>query len=400
MLSRPLRSLALVLLAALGQSSVGWAAAPSPLTADDLNRGRLNRELAELVQTPGGPPGAIAVLRDGDRVEAFRAGVADLAGPAARPPQADDHVRLASVSKAYSGAVALALVDQGRLSLDDTIAQRLPDLPAAWGAVTLRQLLNHTSGLPDYPGSPDFQAVLKADPHHIFDPHCLLAYVADQPLAFIPGTEYHYANSDNVAVALMAEAGTGQHYEDLLRTLVLDPLDLHATSLPRGFRIPEPYLHGYAVDPPAGPEDVSTVYGMSGLWAAGGMISTPRELSAFTAAYAGGRLISPATRAQQLTFVPGRSQPSGPGRNEAGPGDLPLHHPVRRRLWPHGQLPRLHPAHRRHPRRPSQPRLRRLRAAQRRRATGAGGQAPRGPGGLRLPPVGYCLSRAANPQRS
>lgn len=57
---------------------------------------------------------------------------------------------------------------------------------------------------------------------------------------------------------------------------------------------------------------------MSGLWAAGGMISTPRELSAFTAAYAGGRLISPATRAQQLTFVPGRSQPSGPGRNEAG----------------------------------------------------------------------------------
>ena len=73
-------------------------------------------------------------------------------------------MRMASTSKAFSGAVALALVDQGMLSLDDTIAQRLPDLPAAWGAVTLRQLLDHTSGLPDFTKDQAFSATLQRVP--------------------------------------------------------------------------------------------------------------------------------------------------------------------------------------------------------------------------------------------
>ena len=59
-------------------------------------------------------------------------------------------MRIASIAKAFSGAVALHLVQEGRLGLDDTIGQRLPDLPTAWAAVTVRQMLNHTSGLPDY----------------------------------------------------------------------------------------------------------------------------------------------------------------------------------------------------------------------------------------------------------
>ncbi|MGF1430545.1 serine hydrolase domain-containing protein [Kitasatospora sp. LaBMicrA B282] len=314
--SRPLRSLALALLVLLGQSATAWAVAP-PGSWDPADR-RLNRELAELVTEPGGPPGAIAVLRDGDRIRSYRAGLADLANPGAGAPRADDHARLASVSKMFNGAVALALVDRGALSLDDTIARWLPDLPAAWGAVTLRQLLNHTSGLPEYNRAPAFLQELQGDPHHEFDPHCLLGYVADQPLGFTPGSTYRYVNSDNIAAALMTEAATGRSYEDLLHDLVLDPLALRHTSLPRGFELPEPYLHGYAVAPPAAPQDVSTEYGMSGLWAAGGMVATPRDLSSFTRAYASGTLLSAATRAQQLTFRPGRSQPSGPGDNEVG----------------------------------------------------------------------------------
>ena len=109
---------------------------------------KLARALARLVSMPGGPPGAIAVVQRGNTVKVFSAGVAELG--AKRRPSLNDHVRLASMSKAYSGAAALSLVSQGRLSLDDTIAQRLPRLPRAWGNVTLRQLLNHTSGLPDF----------------------------------------------------------------------------------------------------------------------------------------------------------------------------------------------------------------------------------------------------------
>ncbi len=277
----------------------------------------LQRSIQKLVDTAGGPPGVIAVLTRGDRTEVYRAGVADL--KTGSPLHATDHMRLASVSKAYSGAVALQLVDQGRLKLDTTIGERLPSLPAAWCKVTLRQLLNHTSGLPDYTGSAEFRRLLGVDPHHVFDSRKLLDFVADKPLVFPAGARYQYSNSDNIAVALMAEAATGRRYEDLLKQLVYQPLNLRRTSLPQGFRLPRPYLHGYAVDPPAPPEDVTELFGSSGVWASGAVVATPNDLTAFIRGYAGGSLLSPQTRKQQLTFVPGgASEPAGPGVNAAG----------------------------------------------------------------------------------
>ncbi|MER6299745.1 serine hydrolase domain-containing protein [Kitasatospora sp. NPDC001539] len=294
---------------------MGAAGGAGAVAGQDGERG-LRQRLQELVDRPDGPPGAIAVLRDGERVRVFRAGVAEVGTD--RAPRIDDHMRLASASKAFSGAVALRLVDCGLLALDDTLAQRLPALPAAWGAVTLRELLNHTSGLPDYSEAPAFVEQILADPHYVFVSRHLLDFVADQGLEFTPGTQYHYSNSDNIAVALMAEAATGQRYEDLLAAEVYRPLGLTGTSLPSGYELPEPYLHGYDVQPPEPPQDVSTRFGASGAWASGGMVSTPRDFSTFAAAWAGGPLISDAARREQRTFVPGASQPAGPGTNRAG----------------------------------------------------------------------------------
>ena len=115
---------------------------------------RLDLAMAELVAMPGGPPGVVGVVQIDDEKTTHAAGVADIDGDAA--PTADDHMRVASVAKAFSGATALSLVDQGVLSLDDTIGERLPELPAEWADVTLRQLLNHTSGMPDFLRSPSF----------------------------------------------------------------------------------------------------------------------------------------------------------------------------------------------------------------------------------------------------
>ncbi|MCX4986567.1 serine hydrolase [Streptomyces sp. NBC_00572] len=278
---------------------------------------RLQRQLDGLVAQDDGPPGVIALLTKGDRTQVYTAGVGDIA--TGRPPRPDDHMRIASAAKAFSGAVALRLVDQGRLSLDDTIADRLPGQPAAWGAVTLRQLLAHTSGLPDYSSDPEFRAILIADPRHVFDPRRLLDFVADKPLLFSPGSLYEYSNSDNIAVALMAEAATGRPYEKLLDELVNRPLGLRRTSLPLGYRLPRPFLHGYAVAPPAAPEDVSETFGASGAWASGGIVSTPRDLGAFIRAYGGPALLSDRTREAQLAFRPGdSSEPPGPGTNAAG----------------------------------------------------------------------------------
>lgn len=87
----------------------------------------LRSQLEQLVRAPGGPPGVIAVLQRGDSRRILRAGTTDLA--TGRPVEPTDHMRIASTAKAFSGAVALRLVDRGALGLDDTIGRRLPALP-------------------------------------------------------------------------------------------------------------------------------------------------------------------------------------------------------------------------------------------------------------------------------
>lgn len=281
------------------------------------SRDRALREaLEELVGPPDGPPGAIAVLQRGGDVKVYRAGVSHV--KSGRPPKPGDHMRIASVAKAYSGAVALQLVDRDELRLGDTIGKRLPWLPKAWHKVTLRHLLQHTSGLPDYTEDRDFLELFTADPRREFDPRGLLDFVADKPLMFKPGSRYRYDNSDNIVVALMAEAATGRPYEELLRRLVHRPLGVRHTSLPRGHRLPRPYLHGYAFEPGGPLEDVSNAVSGSAIWASGGMVSTPDDLNTFMRAYAGGRFLSKETRKQQTTWVKGSSVNPGPGRNEAG----------------------------------------------------------------------------------
>lgn len=123
-MGRPLRVvLAVVLVSLVG---AGIAAAATPAQKADA---ALDRALKRLVAMPGGPPGVIAVVQRGDQVRVHTAGYADVESK--RRPQATDYMRIASVAKAFSGATALSLVQDGVLSLDDTIGQRLPSLPAA-----------------------------------------------------------------------------------------------------------------------------------------------------------------------------------------------------------------------------------------------------------------------------
>jgi len=244
-----------------------------------------------------------------------QAGTADLATGA--PIRAFESMRLASVAKAFSGAVALSLVAAGRLSLNDTVGQRLPGLPHAWARVTLRELLQHTSGIPDFSQTKAFQkallkSLLKAPP-----PRVLLSF-APKKLNFPPGSRYKYSNSDNIIVGLMAEAATGKSYEKELRQRVFVPLGLEHTSLPRGAQLPTPFVHGYDIAPPHPPADVTSVIAAGWAWASGGIVSTPEDANAFIRAYVRGATTSPAVRQEQFTFRPGSSEPPGPGQNSAG----------------------------------------------------------------------------------
>ena len=243
-------------------------------------------------------------------------GVAELG--AEDPPALEDHMRIASVAKAFSGAVALSLVTEGDLKLSDTIGHRLPGLPKAWYPVTLAQLLNHTGRLPDYIKSPEFLEVLKADPLIHLSPLQLLGFVANTGL--VPGHGYDYSDSDNIVVGLMIEAVTGKSYEAALADEVTNPSHLDKTFLPSDVHLPVPYVHGYDVTEGVPPLDVSMFLNPALAWASGGMLSTPSELNKFMRAYVRGAFTSSAIRKKQFTFVAGNSGPPGPGTNAAGLG--------------------------------------------------------------------------------
>jgi D-alanyl-D-alanine carboxypeptidase len=224
---------------------------------------------------------------------------------------------VASVSKAYSGATALSLVADHVLSLDDTVGKWLPTLPKKWHPVTLAELLQHTSGIQDFSASKRFIAALRADPLNAPPPTTLLSY-AKRKLLFVPGTDYHYSNSDNIIVALMVQASTGQSYQSELASRVFTPLGLSQTSLPTGAAMPVPYVHGYDLDPPNAPTDVSELFAAGWSGASGGIVATPGDTNTFIRGYARGATTSPAVHAAQFTFRPGSSEPPGPGTNSAG----------------------------------------------------------------------------------
>jgi D-alanyl-D-alanine carboxypeptidase len=277
----------------------------------------LDDALVRLVHMRGGPPGAAAIVQRGHRFAFHAAGLRNVRRH--RHWHRKDHMRIASVSKAFSGAVALSLVDRGRLRLNDTIGELLPGLPAAWAPVTLRQALDHTSGLPDYTASPGFRNSLSKHPRKYLSPRDIIDFVRKKKLEFAPGTQYRYSNTDNVVVAMMARSASHHRsYRRLLRSKVFGPLGLERTTLPRGFRLPRPLVHGYIVDPPHAPNDVSTKYSASGAWASGGIQSTPVELNRFIRGYVGRQLFGRKTQRRQLRFVEGHSDPPGPGANSAG----------------------------------------------------------------------------------
>lgn len=299
--------------------ALGLLAALPQAASAGIVETELDVALQELVATPGGPPGAIAVVRVGNRTQVFTAGLGDLRNRRRMRPT--DHMRIASVAKAFSGAVALSLVERGVLSLDDTLGKWLPDFNPDWNDVTLTELLQHTSGVPDLLTSSELRTRIAAFPRKPVPPRQLVEYVAGTDLVFPSGSRYEYSNTENILVGLMVEAATGHSYVRELGSRVFGRLGLRETSLPSGYLMPRPFIHGYDVTPGEPTTDDSEIVAAGYAWASGGIISTPLELNRFARAYAGGALIGGDVRETQLaTFIPGDSHPPGPGTNSVGLG--------------------------------------------------------------------------------
>ena len=278
---------------------------------------QLDQAMQQLVSAPNRPPGLAVVVQRGDKRRLHTAGVAKLGDPS--PIQLNQFTRIASVSKTFSGAVALQLVQKHRLSLGDTIGTRLPGLPPTWSQVTLRELLQHTSGIPSYSADPGFLDYFSDHLRDYISPVQAISFVFDDPLEFAPGSRYEYSNTDNIVIGLMAQAATGRTYEQLLRDLVFRPLKLRHTFLPNGFALPAPFVSGYVSDGSGPREDVSQEVGVSSVWASGAIVSTPKDLNTFIRAWGGGTFLNRKLRRAQTRFIAGAAgEPPGPGANSGG----------------------------------------------------------------------------------
>ena len=304
-------------LAALSLTALAACAPPAPPidpTGDDLQAA-----LDALVERADGPVGIITVVDDGGAVTVRSAGQRALGTGVA--PSATDHMRIASLSKALTAATAYTLVDDGVLELTDTIGDWRPDLPLAWHPITLRQLLTHTSGVPDF-AVPAFFAAVGASPDVASPPAEILGF-AGTGTVFDPGDKYTYSNSNPFVTALIIESATGENFADVLSERVLLPLGMSDTSLPATTpNVPSPRMEGYQPFTDGTLENVTEQINFGGwAWASGGVVSTPADLTKFIRGYVGGDLYSGALRDEQFRFVvPGNSEPRGPGDNSAGAG--------------------------------------------------------------------------------
>lgn len=273
--------------------------------------------MANLLASKDGPPGIVVTMHRGGKTTELALGQREIGKK--EPPTSADYMRIASVAKALTGAVVLKLVDQEPIALDDTVGQHLPSMPVAWHNVTIRQLLNHTSGIPDYTKSKGFFSQFETAPKAKVSPQQIIDWVRTDPLLFPSGTNYEYSNTDNIIAALIAEKASNRSYPSLLKLIVTDPLKLRRTSLPTTTALHKPFIHGYVSEGKGKYTDVSTILNPTGAWASGGIESTPADLGKFIRALLAKKLFSERVQKQQLKFFKGgESSPAGPGKNSAG----------------------------------------------------------------------------------
>ncbi|MGI5161571.1 serine hydrolase domain-containing protein [Microbispora sp. CA-102843] len=251
-------------------------------------------------------PAALASVRGRDgRVRDYTAGVADLRTRAKVP--VDGYVRIGSNTKTFTAVVVLQLVGEGKVKLDEPIETYLPKLVRGRGGdgrrITVRQLLQHTTGLPNYTtflaeGALPYQ-------HTYFQPRELLDLALKEKAHFTPDTKWEYSNTNYVILGLLVEKVTRRPVNEQIEERIIKRIGLRHTYFPnvgdQGIRAPHP--KGYHRDDPDKPLTDVTEWDPSFGWAAGQMNATPSDLNRFFTALLGGKLLAPEQLAQMRTTV-------------------------------------------------------------------------------------------------
>ncbi|MGP3637871.1 serine hydrolase domain-containing protein [Streptomyces sp. 24-1644] len=271
--------------------------AVSATAGPDTTRSGLNA----LVHTDGVPAALASVQARDGRVRTYTAGVGDLATGAQVPR--DGQVRIGSNTKTFTAVVVLQLVGEGRIGLDAPVDTYLRGLGRGdgidWHRITVRQLLQHTSGLPNY-------TKYLSDDIRSYDPRELLDLALQHEAEFDPGTEWAYSNTNYVVAGLIVQNITGRPLAEEIDRRVIKRIGLRHTYFPAPgeVAIRERHPRGYYQDAAGAAPIDATEWDPSWAWAAGQIVSTNSDLNRFFTALLAGRLLPKAQLDQMRTTVP------------------------------------------------------------------------------------------------
>lgn len=253
---------------------------------------RVDAALEALVDA--GATAAVVDVRDGDDRTSGAAGVRGIDDPT--PAEADDPLRIASVTKTMTATLVMQLAEAGDLRLDTTVEELTPGLIDSPGPVTIGQLLAHTSGMPDYFGvlAPDTASYL-ATADRVFTADELIAASQTAPWVAPPGERFAYANTNYVVLGRILEAVTGEALPELFESRIFEPLGMDDSEFPTTSGLPDEALRGVTdIDGDIDGGGVDTGAASPTLWNAGAAVtSTVGDVSTFFQGLFGGDLVSP-----------------------------------------------------------------------------------------------------------
>jgi D-alanyl-D-alanine carboxypeptidase len=251
----------------------------------------------------GGASAAIVIPGEG-----LWAGASGIADPSTGDPVTPQTVfAIGSVTKTFVAALVLKLSEDGVVRLDDQLARWLPQFPDA-NRITVRELLNHTSGVFDVSEDPAFLEAQFAHPRQRWKPERILSYVG-RPL-FRPGADWSYSNTNYILLGLIVEKATGSTVAEELRRRVLAPAHAEAVYVQGEESVPPPVMRsrfdvdsdGEADDLSDGTTTIPNTALATAAWTAGGLAATPAALARFGDALFNGSLLAPASLRQMVDF--------------------------------------------------------------------------------------------------
>lgn len=231
-------------------------------------------------------PGAtVIVLKDGKPLLRKAYGMASVAEK--RGMQADDVLRLGSITKQFTAVAIMLLVDQGKISLTDNVTKILPDYPESGKKITIEHLLTHTSGIPSYTSKPDFKANSGKD----MSVGQMLDSFKNDALEFEPGSSWNYSNSGYFLLGAIIEKVSGEPYAQFVARHMFEPLAMKNTAYEGYGRTKQAHAAGHS----RGKDgfDPSPALSMSQPYAAGSLTSTVDDLARWDAAISAGKLLKP-----------------------------------------------------------------------------------------------------------